>query len=538
MAVDVAGSSIKKWLTAIGNNEFWYEDINVAAGEWKELAAANGDIDTSKQLWAFELYGKVFVVNGANRKVADFINVKITTTDVGEHPPDFQTVLTGETSGAKMVVDYITALSGAVTIYGRRITTATFEAETVTGTDDDSNAISFTGTAEVAGPHWYDWTSYGDDATFGSVPDQLTLGCAWNGRAVVAGNENDPNQWYMSRQGNPWDFNYIANDQQAPISGEDAELGKVGDVVVALMPYNKDYFVLGCANSLWYLVGNPAAHGSLILLDDTIGMLDSQAWCKDGEGNLYMLTTTGLIKIPSGFGRPQNLLEVAYPNFATDLGFDGSLHRIILGYDRNRSGIKVVKTVLADGSNSNWWYDLRIGGLFPETYPNQCGVYCLFDYAATDAEYSGLLHGCKDGYVRVEDSAAKDDDIGMSDQAINSYVTFGPLTLGEENLEGAITSIVGVTTGGKSGGSVTDSNALTYSAWTALSADSIVEKLAANTTPNAAGTISAPGRNRGARKRKPIRGLYAGIRIGNDTAAQTWGLEKLIVESRVKGRVK
>jgi hypothetical protein len=76
MAVSVAGSSIKKRLIAIGNDEFWYEDLDVGAGEWKELAAANGDIDTTKQIWAFELYGKVFVVNGTNRKVADFINVK------------------------------------------------------------------------------------------------------------------------------------------------------------------------------------------------------------------------------------------------------------------------------------------------------------------------------------------------------------------------------------------------------------------------------------------------------------------------------
>jgi len=91
----------------------------MAAGTMVELVAARDDIDTTKALWAFELYGKVFVVNGTNRKVADFINVKITTTDVGAHPPDFQTVLTGGTSGAKMIVDYITSLSGAATIYGR-----------------------------------------------------------------------------------------------------------------------------------------------------------------------------------------------------------------------------------------------------------------------------------------------------------------------------------------------------------------------------------------------------------------------------------
>jgi len=447
-------------------------------------------------------------------------------------------VLTGGTSGAKMIVDYITSLAGAATIYGRRTTVADFEAETVTGTDDDGNAISFTGTAEVAGPHWYDWTSYGDSTTFGSVPDQLTLGCAWNGRAVVAGNEDDPNQWYMSRQGNPWDFNYIANDQQAPISGEDAEPGKAGDPLIAVIPYSRDYLVLGGANSIWYMAGNPAAHGSLLVLSDIGGVLDSQAWCKDKSGNLYMLTTVGLLRIPTGFGPPENLLETIYPDFLTDFDFDNSLHRIVMGFDKSRNGIEIVKTTLATGANSCWWFDLRTGGLFPENYPEECGTYCLFDYAATDATYSGFLYGCKDGYIRLPKDSAKDDDVGPSDEAIDSHVTFGPLKLGKENQEGVVTSIVGITAGGGSDGTITDSNALTYSVWSALSADNIVEKLAANTTPNAAGTIAAPGRNRGARKRKPIRGLYAGIRIGNDTAAQTWGLEKLVVESRRKGRVK
>lgn len=553
MAVDVAGSSIKKRLIAIGNDEVWYEDIAVGAGEWKELAAANGDIDTTKQIWAFELYGKVFVVNGTNRKVADFINVKIATADVGTHPPDFKTVLTGDSSGAKMIVDYVTSITpdAACVIYGKRTTVATFTTgETISGTDDDANEIDFDLTAadEVAGPHWYDWTPYGDSATFGTIPAQLTLGVSWNGRPVVSGNEDDPNQWYMSRQGNPWDFNYIANDPQAPISGEDAEPGKVGDVVVALIPYSKDYFVFGCANSIWYMVGNPAANGALLSLDDTGGILDSQAWCIDKEDNLYMLTTTGLLKIPVNFGQPQNLLEVTYPDFIKDLGFDASLHRIILGFDKMRNGIKIVKTTLTTGANSCWWYDLNkkydsrgqifTGGLFPETYPNECGIYCLFDYAAVDVAYSGLMHGCKDGYVRIESSSVVDDDIGGSDQLINSYITFGPIALNAADKEGSVTSMSIATIGGLAGGSEADSDDVAFKAWTGLSADEVAEKLIANTSPQIGGTVVAPGRRRGSMIRRKVRGAYFGLRIGNDTATQTWGLEKVILTTKKGGRIK
>ena len=554
MAVDVAGSSIKKRLIAVGNDEFWYEDIDVGAGEWTELVAANGDIDTTKQLWAFELLGKVFVVNGTNRKVADFINVKIVAADLvgvgaGVAPPDFGTVLTGGTSGAKMKVDYITALDGGTTIYGRRTTVATFEAsETVTGLDDDGNTVSFIMTAadEVSGPHWYDWTVYGNSATYGTMPAKLTLGCSWNGRAVVAGNEDDANQWYMSRQSCPWDFNYISDDPQSPISGEDAEPGKVGDVIVAMIPYSKDYFVFGNANSIWYAVGNPAANGAILALDDTGGILDSQAWCKDEKDNLYILATTGLLKIPPGFGQPENLFETDYPDFIKDFDFDGSLHRAILGYDRLRNGIKIVKTTLTTGANSCFWYDLKTAkvtevmgtSLFPETYPNECGIYCLFDYAAVDAGYSGLLHGCKDGYVRVEDSDAKDDDIGATDQAIDGYVTFGPLQLNESGKEGGLNAIDVVTVGGLTGGSETDSNNVDLKVWTGLSADAVTEKLIANSTPQIGGTVTAPGRRRGNKIRRKVRGAHLGLRVGNATAAQTWGLEKVILDVKKGGKIK
>jgi len=524
-------------LIAIGGNKVWYESV---AGTMSALNDADNDVNTFTPLEATEAYQKIFIANKTKLKVADFVNTKITTTDVGSHPPDFHTILTGETSGAKMVVDYITTLTGACTIYGKRTTDATFSSdETVTGVDGDGNAISFTtSAAEDAPPHWYDYNVYGGSAAFGSLPDQATLICRWRGRIVLSGDEDYPHQWYMSRQRNPWDYNYVANDAGAPIAGADGDAGEVGDIVIALIPFNKDYLVVGCANSIWFFVGDPAEGGSLLELDSVTGILHARAWCKDKHGNMYFVGTTGINRIPKGFDQLENLTELSYPDFIDDLAFNSNDHRLLMAYDPIRHGIHIIKTTIDTGANSCWWYDLRTEGLFPESYPTACGIFAAHYYESTDPSYRGLLFGCNDGYLRYADDGAKDDDIGASDAAIDSYVTFGPFALGGENQEGIVASIVGVTTGGGANGSIADSSALTYSAWTALSADNVVEKLAANTTPNAAGTIAAPGRNRGARKRKPIRGLYAGIRIGNNAATQTWGLERLIIESRVKGRVK
>jgi len=82
MAVSLTDQQAYRRLVAAGNDLLFYEDIDVAAGTMTQLAASDGDIDTSDQLNIFEAYGKVFVVNGSNLKVADFINVKITTTDI------------------------------------------------------------------------------------------------------------------------------------------------------------------------------------------------------------------------------------------------------------------------------------------------------------------------------------------------------------------------------------------------------------------------------------------------------------------------
>jgi hypothetical protein len=162
----------------------------------------------------------------------------------------------------------------------------------------------------------------------------------------------------------------------------------------------------------------------------------------------------------------------------------------------------------------------------------------MFDYQAIDPDYSGLLHGSKDGYARVEVDTAKDDDIGLVDEAIDSYVTFGPLALSQGNKEGVIHSLIGELTGGATSGSEQDSNDVAFKIFTARSADEISEQLATNSGQKVSGTLPASGRPRGSAKKRRIRGVFAGIRIGNSTAAQTWGLERLLVDSEEKGRVK
>lgn len=155
-----------KKLIAIGNNEVWQE-ISADPMEMEEIAAAKNEIDVTDVLNVATAFQKIFIVNGTNLKVLDFVNTKIVTADINpaaaDGPPDFGSIITGA-SGAKMIVDYITAIDGACTIYGKRTTATTFVAgENVTGTNATTSpyygtagAIDFdmTAVAEVAPEHW------------------------------------------------------------------------------------------------------------------------------------------------------------------------------------------------------------------------------------------------------------------------------------------------------------------------------------------------------------------------------------------------
>jgi hypothetical protein len=265
-----------KQLVTIGTNELWYES---PAGTMIQLAASaiGGELDTTDFLTVVEAFEKVFIANGTNLKVADFGNTKIATTDLNTHAPDKGNILTGGTSGAIMIVDYITSVTAdaACTIYGKRTTTATFSSgETVTGTDDDGNAITFaTSAAETAPPHWYDWTVYGNDTTnFGDMPSSAYLVARYRGRLVLSGHPNYPHQWYMAKVSNPFNWIYGSTDPLTAVAGNNVDAGEIGDIVRAMIPYGDDFLVFGCADSVHIMDGDPAFGGSIDELSNITGI--------------------------------------------------------------------------------------------------------------------------------------------------------------------------------------------------------------------------------------------------------------------------
>lgn len=535
-------------LVAASNNEVWHES---SAGTMAELEAATGNIDTTEPFSMIEAYGKVFIANGSRFKVVDFIN---TVLDLGSGnemttPPGRGDLLTQTGTSAKMLVDFVDSdkryiygyvISGTFNTTGD-ITQTTQADSTLDAMDPNPITATLDDATAPTTPHWYDWTVYPSigSKSYGSMPDKASNICLYRGRIGLTRNTNYPFQWYLSKQGNPWDWLYTDTDARSAVAGGNSDVGEIGDIVIGQIPYKDDYLVYGCASSLWYLMGDPMMGGALIELDLTQGLLAPLAFCWDNNGNLYMVTTAGFIRIPRGFGQIENLTLIDYPDFINNLAYDPTLHRLTLAFDKDNHGILISKTVLLTGVNVNYWYDLRTEGLFYDVYPNDGGIFSSLDYKATDPDYRKLLFGCNDGYIRWFDPDSTDDDTVDSTQAIDSYVTFGPLPLTDDiKREGKLVDLDFITAGGAASGSQSDSNDIYFRVFTAKSAEEIIEKLYADSDYRIAGTIIAPGRRRGSGIKKKIRGVFIGVKLGNNTASETWAFEKMLYNITRAGRLK
>jgi len=530
MAVTLTEQYARRYLVAAAQNEIWSESV---AGTMTQVTSAV--VDTTDQLMMFELFQKAFVVNGSILGVVDFKNTKLTCSALTTAPLPGD-VLTQAVTNATMVVDYVNAAKTAV--YGYT-TSGTFNATNAVTSDDAGGTTmdpaNFTPSAvaqATAMPHWYAWAKQPGLSV--ALPAKAYLGCKYNGRAVLAGDPNAPHQWYMSRQGDPFDFDYVDNtDAQSPVTGQDVDAGVIGDIIRSLMPYHDDYLVFGCASSLYWLQGDPMSGGSLATVTDETGIFGAQSWCFGPDGVLYFWGTNGIFSWSPG-QKPVNISQYALPKLIKDEAVNPSTHRILMGWDRKRQGINITITLLADGTNSNYFMVVthteegtRVG-FFPESYPEECAAYSVHNYESTVTANKGLLFGCTDGYIRVFDDDAKSDDAGGADEAISSNVVIGPIPLSiDPESEGTLSGPNLELAGGKDSGSMTDSDNVTLELYSGLSASNIVEAIAGATAPNFAATVTGPGGRHGRTLQCRMTGQYVAMLIKNNTIAQSWSMERL-----------
>ncbi len=353
----------------------------------------------------------------------------------------------------------------------------------------------------------------------GTIPPRGRLLDIWNGRAIVTGIENDPQNWAMSEAGNfdGWDFFPAVVTTTQAVVGNNTKAGLCPDIINAFIPYNDDLAVFGCDHSLWRLTGDPAAGGQIDLVSDITGMAWGRSWCKDSGGNLYFFGSQGGLFIVAGGGAPAEMTAVSLSKRFADV--DVGLNKIQLAWNDREKCVHVFITPYSAGAtkhyvwdaiNQAWWPDQ-----FTTTNHDPLSVYVVDGDAPGDRV---MLLGGRDGYVRKWDIAAKDDD-GV---ATSSYVVMGPVQasgLGREFKLHDWRAVLAST-----------SDNVTLTAYGQESADYTILGAADLTA-----TLTA-GRNSGILDR--VRGQAIYVKLAFATIAKRWAFESLIANPMPAGRAR
>jgi len=500
------------------------------------IEIANSTVDTSDAITLFEGNQMVFVVNGKIKKIVDFLNTKLSISSALDVPPLRGDWLTQETTNAVMIVQHVSP--DKKSIYGYKISEADFNTTDLI-TSNDAGGQTMTPTSFVPEsvtapqPHCYDWTKHPSKSE--SLPERAYLGCMYMGRAVLSGNPSDPNQWYMSRQNDPFDWDYGAADAQTPVAGETSLAGKAGDIIRALIPYNDDYLIFGCASSLWAMQGDPAAGGTLFQVSNTTGIFSDTSWCFDDNGNLFFLGDAGIyqMSVGQGISKPNNITALALPRLRQDLDLNRKTHQVTMSYDKKRHGILITSTELATGNNQNYWFDGLTQGFFPETYSPATAVYSAHYYDAEDESESGLLVGGQDGFIRMHDDTLRYDE-GPFDRAIESECLLPIIPLGEDSSKaGRIISLQVVTAGNQFDEDAADTDSVVYELHSGDCPENVLSKIKQEKTPLHTGTFTGAGKQ--FRIRKKLRGRNAGLLLKSNTLNHTWAIETIEIDGMPSG---
>lgn len=268
-----------------------------------------------------------------------------------------------------------------------------------------------------------DWTA----SNGGTIPTGCECIALWRDRIILGGGTTTPHGLFMSRAGDPLDWDYSLDDASAAVSMVLSDAGTVGDVVTALSPHADNCMIIGCASSLWILRGDPGFGGSLEVLSQTLGVIDKGSWCVTPEGLFVFLSQDGIYMVPAqceAARHPQSLSRERLPREL--LGVDKSVTNVVMCYDLIDRGIHIYLTpITGPGSAStHWWFDWESKSFWKVQHGSEdFEPFTLHQRKNFYDDNSTVAIGCRDGYIRRHTSDASDDD-GTD---FDSNVIIGPL---------------------------------------------------------------------------------------------------------------
>jgi len=266
----------------------------------------------------------------------------------------------------------------------------------------------------------------------GEIPPRGKIGCMWRHRLVIGRFADKPGRYCASAVGDirDWDFRREPRLSTMAFDASLTRAGEVEDSIVALIPASDDLlFVLGESRIL-RLTGDPQAGGQIDKVTDSLGGTFGRSWCKDKADRIFIFgNPPGLYLLPQQGNDIVNLTERTIED-TEFVNIDYSTHRVELAYDPIQLGVRI--DLVAHGAASevvdSWFFEekthelVRGGSIWTDRVAVTGKLLSASTFLAGDSTRT-LLVGCEDGYVRMIDPAAADDD----GSPIDSFVVMGPL---------------------------------------------------------------------------------------------------------------
>jgi hypothetical protein len=442
-----------------------------------------------------------------------------------------------DTSPAINQHDYVVAIDstgtgGGATVGIYEISSIADASITLSSSPGNETGITF---RVIRVPKVYDpiagtLTRWLSTATKGNVPCGHPCIALYRDRLILAGGQDNPNNWIASRGGDPYDWKESDTDSLAAQSGQGNDAGQIGDHITCLMPHADQCLLIGCRDSTWLMRGDPRFGGQIDALSYDVGPIDKGAITHTADGESVFLTKDGIYMCPKGCGA-RKVTPVSRTIIPEDiLNVDPAAYRVLMAYDLRYRGIHlwIVKQSGASTTDVhywlNWWPDGK--GFWPMTigntgyFPDSILSWAPSNYQTDlSGSHSAVFLGGGDGKVRHFSADVARD----SSTNITSYCFLGPMMLGGAHHDAKLAEIEATLD--------TSSGKVNYDIYTANSAEE-----AHTSTSQTTGTWNKAGRNRTQRPR--VRGAVVLVKISNGANNSEWAIESVTIGAMPAGRVR
>jgi hypothetical protein len=246
--------------------------------------------------------------------------------------------------------------------------------------------------------------------------------------------------WYMSRQGNPQDYDYGADgtDRGRAVAGFASNAGLPGDPITAIASRGNDYLVLFARETTWVMRGDPAAGGMLLNISRSYGCVDPQAWCHGDLGEIYFLSKEGLCVLPDqANARPEPVSSESLPNELRN--FDSNNVYVSLAFDVRYRGVWIFLTPKVTSQAIHYFYSKLTNSFWPVQFEiaDDQPTAAVAHTSSPSADAAVFL-GCQNGLLRTVSPTRPDRETGLL-----STVVLGPFMSGQTpSYQGVLSSMV------------------------------------------------------------------------------------------------